>query len=996
MTERFASSPQTLYAQDRGTFMPAGDKITETGSYSTVETISQPKQKTENLTGSGEKKEPLFKPLNRAEEERPTISFGDAKVAIGAISALQDGKEVILAGHDVAKINEINLKFGDREEAQKQRTVENALAYTQEVFRNSNISEPTAGDYGYAEGAPHIEESATPGDLTINLDRQIIKKVQSRDEEDLVPEKVKGLVTVEEDLEPFPKRSGPGASAGGYTGDPLWGSWTKEIPDDVNPVFSNEVSFINQVRAQDISRMDPDTLKMFLDKINKEKAELFARQFNLDVVPAMGHYEKIYAAMQEVNAHYSRAFEDFVMKERETQAEREGLSEEIQESQYIYYGLVRMPKVRNLGKEDKLKHGLGEADKLVKRLIEEKRLDPKQLDEIRTLSVDDLAKFKEGNSSEINGLGANIQKDIYQALKKDQERWAHKKIEDLPWENLDVTRIGNNLAYREFSNAQSDMLPEVEEYFRSVSRGAELKYTFTKNGMESLKANSSVLKETLEILSQKALGWNDVAGEIENFITVKRGGDRDMREGLYIYEENADGSVKTMRPKTSREIERDKLSLGDEAWKVGGFVRYKSIQEVTKMREHLFKFAQKRLRDMRIDPKTKQERFTEEEIKARAKIAAFMGEWLFWRMKGRSAYWGEQGGSNSAAGGGKGENDLFYVVGFQQFCTQEAKGSGESGRKLRELMFGSDTADDYLEKYVPGMAGGVNFNVGYWDFYSQYSGSYPGERPDKLMHGAGFIRGYGSRQGEKVKRIKDLMGKAKSLSGFIGTDKAWEKVRKNMSDEEKDFLEEYNNLPIVTLASRSSKEALAKIATPWESGGINPYNDAPDYWGGDYDGPSKVRGVITQHDTGFLSDPTVGHIYRVAELSEGRKRIWQRSKIVKDMLGTLLEFRASFNSLEHRMNWNSENIDQILTEARNNDLIVERTKVNLEKELYGKVTGKYEKLIPVWGWLMKNPTMHKIAHIYSGTAAEVTVGVTYSAIVEWLRHLLNYLRATTR
>ena len=196
----------------------------------------------------------------------------------------------------------------------------------------------------------------------------------------------------------------------------------------------------------------------------------------------------------------------------------------------------------------------------------------------------------------------------------------------------------------------------------------------------------------------------------------------------------------------------------------------------------------------------------------------------------------------------------------------------------------------------------------------------------------------------------------------------------------------------MTLASQTSRQALAQIA----DGSVKPWSDLTDYFGGDFKGADQLRVIVATHDSGFLSNPEIGQVYEAAKVSEGRKRVWQRAKIVKDMVVGLLEFRGKYNKLRHGDNWPSENIDRVLTDARESGLIVERTKKNIEKEIYPKVTGSLESNILVWNVLMKNPFLHKLAHIYSRKPAEIALVTMWHLIIDFIKRAGAYTASTFR
>ena len=938
-----------------------------------------------------------------------SISYGDSSAAIFAIDLVQnEGKSSVpseertggepkhvLPFEEFQPIKELVRRYG-KEAGVSAKALQNldalepevVIVLSQRVLQSAKRVRLEKDDFKYAAGS--LQRKPEKALLRIQ-----ISKVQDPKEELLMPEKVREHLQIEtQPIEWLGKKEPKGGGPG--TPGPIEVDWTADVP---SPVTLDEKLglFAEELRTiKNLGDTSPDAALRQLDILSKRFSDM---KFGRELDPHNESFRKIERAIQTGLGQ---------LREKVTKS---GVSEELSESQYIYYGLTTMPKVRNLGKVDELKREPGEADRVIEGLVSAGRLTEDELAEIRGLSGDDLAKFKEGKSDVVD---RDIQEEIYKALYKDQMIWLHQKIERLPWDNLDLAQVQNNLSYREFVNAQTEMLPEIAEYSRALSFGSEAKYLYENSGMEPLMQRASLLKATYEVLSKKAYGWDEVVAEIESFITREKLENEDSRlpglrkryvanpaslsaveltylkdaaVGLYVYEANSDGSVKSMRPKTNKEIEQDKVILGAEAWKVGGFVRWKDKKEVGKMREHLVQVAREVLKG-----KAEHGIITAEEVAARAKIAAFMGEWVFWRMAGRSAYWGEQGGNEKGEGGGYGEYQMFLTIGFPQFALQEAKGNDEAGVAMRRIMFGADTLASFNEKYVPGMAGGNNFNLGLFDVYTQYTGFYPGERFPKFLHNAGFVRGYGEDQGEYAGDLNDKWERrieALKSSG-VDTDKAWEIVRGEMGSAEKDFLDEYNNLPIVTLASQTSRQALAQIA----DGSVKPWSDLTDYFGGDFKGADQLRVIIATHDSGFLSNPEIGHVYEAGKVSEGRKRVWQRAKLIKDMLVGTLVFRGKHNRLKNQDDWGSGDIDEVLTSTRNAGLIVERVKRNIEKEVYPKVTGSLESNIPLWRNLMKNPFLHKLAHIYSKKPAEIAVVTIWHLIFDFVKRAGAYTATT--
>ena len=110
-----------------------------------------------------------------------------------------------------------------------------------------------------------------------------------------------------------------------------------------------------------------------------------------------------------------------------------------------------------------------------------------------------------------------------------------------------------------------------------------------------------------------------------------------------------------------------------------------------------------------------------------------------------------------------------------------------------------------------------------------------------------------------------------------------------------------------------------------------------------------------------------------------------------DMVDTLLEFRCRFNKLKGLDNWGSEDIDSTLTHVRNQEFIDQRTKKKEEVKLYAKTMPDWEKAVPVWSQLMKNPMLHKLVYVYSKPGSMGALKALLEGGVEGTKRLLAYL-----
>lgn len=794
--------------------------------------------------------------------------------------------------------------------------------------------------------------------------------------------------------------------------------------------------------------------KIALRMINELGIKLMGETLN-----DMSKFSSIDSEMIELTGVIQLAKEELakIVRPEDEASERE----ELDEAQRAYYGITGMPRIRNIGRPSKTGEE-SEVDKLKLTEDEIKDLRKMTIKKFNKYKEDGDSRHKEIykalETDQEKWLFETLDKlplaemDLAQV----QSMLAWREFSAAQSEMMEeVATYARNLAFSfeikyHFENSGMEAMfqraPQIQTMNEVLSKKGygwdEVKFEIEKlisrkkledrNGMNEDKLRKkwtdamrivrinvrkareaktpTILEDPAEQLKLVRARFTD-----EEFEFLK-----EAAVGRFVFEEHTDGTLKNSKPKTAEEIRNDRQILGlvrkkntegglegeileiGDSWKVGGFVgagEFGSVWEkkaVDRTREYMIERAKEFL-DLKV--KDGKLGFDESEISARAEMAAFLGEWVFWRMEGRSGYWGEMGGTEKGEGGRGGEFQMFVVMGFQKFICQESKGNGDVGRVMRKLAVGADTLATYTDRFVPGMAGGVNLNLGVFDYTTQYTAINPGERNEKQLSIAGFVRGHSEwfedrgicsmRDGHG--RLMSVREKISSIQGkFIGevqrladngvdNDSIQETIRNMMSDEDKNFFEELNNLPVATFATTSSRDALVKIA----SGEIRPWGEMTDFLGSDFKGPNEIRQQLAVHDSGFLSKPDARMLGVVAQLSEGRKRVWQRAKLMKDMASMVLDFKSLWNKkITGRNNWNAEDADTFLTDARDEGLIIDRSKKVLERDYYRKVVDKgLARLIP----FADTPFIHKLSFIYAKKPVNIGLDTILAMILEFFK-----------
>lgn len=985
----------------------------ETGDNSgRVETSSESsQQKSQNKLKQRRQEEQTRKDRvekNRSETDVPeSIAHKEIVNPRQFLDTLQGGKPTPITANEFENYSGIVKRHGGfSEDEVSEMSKEEMVSNLQEVLRQVKIEDPTNDDYQYrADTVLRIAEEST--------ERVITDKLQSRDEVTLTVDILQGKID----------ETGLGGRAEADVEELLGslskGTWFEQLPEpeEFGGKFGEIITEARNIgnagykEEEELKQLS----KFYLETFSKAKAEI-----NTDQT-----FEEVAEMDRILNLR-----RQFLNEELNIDAE---IDREIAENQAISYGSNSLTKIRNIGKVGGLKKDLSQADKEIKSILEpeqmaglrklaisdfehfkegvegfelggikievevqrtvyailaaeqknwvHEKLEKLPLDDLDISQVGTDPNFREFNSGQVDMLPevaeyARSLEFMYQAkyifevdgmdglakrasLMKTAEEVLTRQVDG--WDEVVSEIEGLNIRdYDEELDGTGSQLPDLQARFL---RFLDIPDPSDPESLERFKKR--VKKEYGELSdSQKEL--------------VVR-----AAKGRYIVTWNQeDGSVKDMTPKTGDQISIDKLILGinNESYLVGGFVGYINQEEVDATRKYLIDRATKaiiaedKLAMSNPENETKYTRVmsSQERIKdanTRARIASFAGEWMFWRMKGRSAYWGQQGGVKGQ-GGGRGEFDMFAIQGFQHYATQESKGLGETGREMRILLFGADGRATLNDEFVPGMVGGMNFNLGLLDFYSTYTVVFPGERSNKPLQNAGFIRGYDEFDQTKSnesnsKRIHRIMTEAKVIRDEtrkkkMSVDEIEGMIRERMPDSDKDFLAQYNNLPIVTLAGKSARLALQRMKEGTVGG--NQYEDTPDFLLGDLEGAKKAKDIMTDPTEGFMTDPNVGQIASMALQHEGRKRVWQKAKLMHDMTVSMIEFRNKFNEkLKNGAKWNSDQVDSILTDIRNSEHITERTKKTIEREVYDVITPEWERPLA----FMRIPIVHKLVWVYS-------------------------------
>lgn len=917
--------------------------------------IPQGKPESKRAEGAGRRANPqeakdrldFIKRKAEAFKGETELPFSDALGISRAVNDINDDKDVLVTREELTGFKKTAERIFKPEDVAKMGPADVVIA-AHHVLTRSEISNPSPEVWEYdAESPARREEEASA--------REQIAKAK---EAELDPQKTaEHLEVIQEKTGKVSKKSGPG------TMGPIGEWWEEGLPPEteLSESLKNHINVIKMVSQS--------------GRVSKQVIE--------DLESAKNN---ILTEMQRGGLVGDRNAEALWLNVSERQRLLLGvLTEQSSDKdpamirgQKVMYGMTTIPKARELDE-----------------FLEENKTSnlavlfasPEFKDEIgkyKELFPADLVKYKvepePGDAEYAEKLKFH---EFYKALKKDQEAWVHETLNRLPLQDISREALQSDINYREFELAQPDMILEVAEYARALDYAYSAKYIFYSNGAKALGQFSNLLTKAYYTLATKAPGWAEVVNEIEN-----------MAEARYHVERDSSGLVVSAKPKTEKELIKERS--GKDKWKIGGLVQH-DHEDLDTIRTHLIDgvkevIAQKLGLDTTKDAK---------EIEARAKIAAFLGEWLGWRMAGRSAHWGEQGKEGYA-----GENAHFKVINFQRYANQEDKGH----REMRQMLFGTDNIKDMIYDYAPGQAGGLNFNVGFFDYYSQYAGVYHGERYPKTLHRAGFRRGTDASGNDKrLNEIERRMDTAMDRAGLNSDQEKDEAQRAALSDDDRKFLNEYNNLPIFSLGGTRGLESLENIARGFEKGGLvvngkaevgdrdprlwSIYDDVGDFFGGDLEGADKTASMMVDPLNGFMWEPNVDKIGAVLTVHEGRKRIWQRSKLAYDLAESLLEFRATLNKkLKKSRNWRADDIDVALTEMRKARFFDEGIKKRLEKEVYPKVTPAWEKALTLG--FTRSPFIHKLVWVYGKNTAEPLVLGALVGLKELIARLMKAFNTT--
>lgn len=1017
------------------------------------------------------------------QQEKPKIPFERVSEAVQVISDIRQGRDVVIDRTDIDKFGAIIADFSPKIEDEQANNQPDKLEPEQvilklnEVLSGADVTIPDADSdfWSYKKDSPaRITQE--------EFIKSQIESVKAFDQKPIDLQRVKDSLTFTEDTHTgFPKEGTLGAAA---APPPTVDSWTRDLPDEADVADPVMASYIKNIRSYEADvDLDDVAVKTLLTVL---VSEVIKKRADGELDPDLS--KKVIDAANIGRLQIEGMLRIAANMDSKTR-------EKYERTQLISYGESSLPRLSNIGETDVLKTDPVDSDKIIMSLVDAATLE--KLKKLSVSDFDKFKEGKwHGGSFDLytnyvetkevkEEKNKEIQIAIYKALKKDQIEWLHSELNKLPVEDFDPERMQSNLAYRDLLSAQPEMVGEIADYAKNLRMGYELYYRYQKNGVRAIaEGNSSITMEMYTSLMKKAHGWDAVTGEIESMITGEQG--KEYR-GVYMSEWNEDGTQKSMRPKTQLEIDlHEKLLkkdyvlsdkdralakaneikidyvVGDDkgkVWLVGGFRRLDVKEHEDNIREHLREVAKKDLEDgmkkfnsnrddmekiKKDDTKSQAEKdralhiFKQEhsfdiaydieksEIEARTKIAANLGENVFWRMSGRASYWGLRGSF--------GEESQFPTIGFPFYITMEAKGgSNLTGRKMRQLLVGADTLDEFNRKQVPGLSNNsANMNVGYFAAIDNNAQFFDGERLAKPLLGFdelkdengdyildengrrvfernGFLRGnddYFRNKGllaanetvaDKVESLYLRVGlllkeeNEGDISGVIDRDKLWENARKRLSDKDRDFLEEFNNIPIASYAGKANRRAFLNMIK--KAAAVT--NDFPDYFGSDRDGAEIVKNAMVDNDSGFIADPAVGHINAVKEHG-GKKRGWQRIKMATAMLETLIEFRCKFNKFKGLDNWGADKVDTVLTDVRNNELIDQRTKLKEEKKLYKTITPNWEKRIPVWGKLMEIPALHKLAYVHDRSVFMAALGAAWGGLSEGTKRLIAYLLSAFR
>lgn len=950
------------------------------------------------------------------------IPFLRAKNAIEVLGAIRAGREAPIDKQDISDFGRLIMDFTleDKREEIGERVKDldpNATVFAlDETIRNATITAPTR------EEIEEVHEQ-NPEDITTELayDLELMRRASEFSENPLTKEQIAEKVSYSEDLHGRFSDEGTLGAARAKAGL----KWTKDLPSHLDASLDDETrAYIETLKK--IEHISSDDFKMANELFLNVYSEIGQKMANGILTPGAPDVgRKVFEAARALGKDFNKKLKKMELRDSVGIADDKSkkASEKYLRTQSIYYGETSMPKISTINDTDVLKPELTKnVDALIEKLLKDGVITEESLNSLRELSIDDFERFEGGNSEfkivSDKGIAEGVdeketQDKIFQALKKDQTVWFFREMKKILPTDFDPERMKSNLAYRDLLSAQPEMIKDVADLAKAVRLSYEINYAYEKNGIEAVGNNAMIVKDMYETLMTKAHGWVEVYSEIESMITGEKG--KEYR-GIYKCEWDSEGNMTSARPKTDREKEDDKKIIEskegeDKEWLQGGFLRRdNNHKDEVAIRDHLVQVAKDSMEKYNITDV--------DEAMARAKIAAFVGEYAIWRMLGRAAHWG----SRSSAG----ENKQFTTIGFQTYITQEAKGGSDTtGRIMRKLLVGADTLDEFNRSFMPGQAGGENFNVGYLDAFSNYDAFYPGERISKVVAGFEAVKDAGGntlqdseehdvivrvgplRGSDKYFRDRNLLGANEKLADRIDDiykkvgkwlydektddkvnikdrDELWEQARAKLTERDRNLLDEYNNMPIASFAGDIGKTALKNLTS--EKNANFFVDDIPDFFTDDLKGAANMVQGLVDVGEGLMTDPSVGPIDKFTKEHTGRKRIWQRLKQAKDLTMAVLIYRTQHNKEKGLANWNTEDVDSTITTLRNMGAIDERTKGNIEKDIYPKITGPEGK-IPGIGELMKIPTVHKFVHVYGRKTLQAIATATVGTLWDLIKYL---------
>lgn len=875
------------------------------------------------------------------------LPFSDALRISRTINDINQDKDVLITSEELTGFKKTAEQIFDRGDVAKMEPAQ-VLVAAHDVLARSVVSKPEEADWEYSVDVPvRREEEASARE-------QIAKAKEAK----LDPQKAaEHLEVIQEKIGKASKKSGPGTMQSAE-----W--WEEGLPPEteLSETLKNHINVIKMVSQS--GRVS----KQVFDDLESAKNNILTEMQRGGLVGDRN------AEALWVNVSERQRLLLGVLTEQSSDKDPAMIK-----GQKLMYGMTTIPKSRELKEflEENKTSNLAV-------LFATPEFKGEDIGKYEGFFPADLVKHKVEPVKEDREYAEKLKfHNYYKALKKDQEAWVHETLNRLPLQDISREALQSDINYREFGMAQPDMILEVAEYARALDYAYSAKYIFYSNGAKALGQFANLLTKSYYTLATKAPGWAEVVNEIEN-----------MAEARYRVERDSSGLVVSAKPKTESELIKERKDLGKDKWKIGGLVQH-DHEDLDTIRTHLIDGVKEVIAQKLGLNETKDAK----EIESRAKIAAFLGEWLGWRMAGRSAHWGEQGKEGYA-----GENAHFKVINFQRYANQEDKGH----REMRQMLFGTDNIKDMIYGYAPGQAGGLNFNVGFFDYYSQYAAVYQGERYPKALHRAGFRRGIDASGNDK--RLEEIDLKMERVTKDLNTDQEKDEAqRAALSDEDRKFLNEYNNLPIFSLGGTRGLESLENIARGFEKGGLvvngkaepgdrdprlwSIYDDVGDFFGGDLAGADQTASMMVDPLNGFMWEPNIDKIGAVLTVHEGRKRMWQRSKLAHDLAESMLEFRGTLNKkLKKVANWNASMIDLALTEMRQARFFDEGAKKRLEEEVYPKVTPAWEKALTLG--FTRSPFLHKLIWVYGKNTVEPLIFGAFVGLKELIARLTKAFGTT--